>query len=90
MLQKNFNQGHDNKVYGDLLIPRTILKRNVADGVKQKRFQEAVKQYVEYQNSKIGNNDSIGEYDAVFGKNLTPDDPLLEPKKKVWADIKLK
>lgn len=93
------------KINNDVLIPRSILKRNNPGNlIKDKRLEEATRDYFNYQEEMkdlkdkkraatcgVGNRNShftnlveeeeyIGKYDALFGKNIKQSNPLLSPK----------
>jgi hypothetical protein len=72
-----------------VLIPRSILKRNNPGNlVKDKRLEEATRDYYRYQAEQEqirlmrteSTDDVVGKYDALFGKNLHPFHALLSPK----------
>lgn len=49
LLNANSEQGENYKINNDVLIPRSILKKNTAPGlVKEKRLEEAAEQFFEY------------------------------------------
>ena len=94
LLSKNAQGLENKKTNNDLLIPRSILKRNNPVGlIKDKRLKEATEEYLSYQASKItatkSQEEQIGKYDALFGQNIQPGNPLLDPKVKQWADTYL-
>ena len=72
----------------DVLIPRSILKRNNPGGlIKDKRLEEAKDEYIAYcmkvqQESRTNRKDDdvIGKYDALFGKQISNTNRLLSPK----------
>lgn len=78
----------------DVLIPRSILKRNNPGNlVKDKRLEEATQDYYRYQEDILvghqrmmqrqdSDSEMIGKYDALFGRHLKTNNPLLSPKMK--------
>jgi len=74
----------------DVLIPRSILKRNNPGNlVKDKRLEEATQEYYRYQEDMVhshrmqrqdSESEMIGKYDALFGRHLKTTNPLLSPK----------
>lgn len=85
LLSQNFDGFDSHKINNDLLIPRSILKRNNPGGlIKDKRLQEATKDYLGYQNTRIAKqtDERIGRYDALFGQMIDPTHAAFEPKFK--------
>lgn len=93
LLQQNYGTGGSEqpKANNDVLIPRSILKRNNPGNlVKDRRLEEATQEYYRYQedlaqqklNRTESEEDTIGKYDALFGRQLMAGNPLLSPKMK--------
>ena len=89
LLQQN-QATNAQKTNNDILIPRSILKRNNPGNlIKDLRLEEATQDYNRYQEEQMqkryagGSEDDfeqIGKYDALFGKHIAPTNPLLQPK----------
>jgi hypothetical protein len=87
LLDKYYEGSNQAKVHNDALIPRTILKRhNPGNLVKDKRLEEATKEFQNYQEEQAkliksaSQEDFVGKYDALFGRHLKTTNPLLNPK----------
>lgn len=85
LLQQNQAQ-NSQKTNNDILIPRSILKRNNPGNlVKDQRLEEATREYNRYQEEQLQKRyysteddfEEIGKYDALFGKHIAPTNPLL-------------
>ena len=85
LLQQNQAQNAQ-KTNNDILIPRSILKRNNPGNlVKDQRLEEATREYNRYQEEQLQKRnhstedeiEEIGKYDALFGKHIAPTNPLL-------------
>ena len=88
LLSKNLDNLDAVKINNDLLIPRSILKRNNPGSlIKDKRLQEATEEYISYQQGQLKKTfEHIGKYDALFGQNIEPSNPVLNPKVKNVVD----
>lgn len=71
----------------DVLIPRTILKRNNPGGlIKDIRLQQATEEYVKYQQEMAENKsedesfEPISKYGALFGQKISPTNPIMSPR----------
>lgn len=87
LLSQNFDKS-SLKINNDLLIPRSILKRNNPGGlIKDNRLHDATEEYIKYQQARFNDkmrfhDDVIGKYDALFGQNILPTNKVFDPKFK--------
>lgn len=81
MLQQNFGEGDDTtdtmagKVNNDILIPRSILKRNEA-GQNKKSNKDNLDEFEELLNEA----EQLASKEAVVGKQIDKNGPIISPR----------